>query len=65
MKAGKLVPDETMVKLISSELSALKTSTWLLDGFPRTRPQAEALDQHEKVSVCVCESRVEVKASHR
>ncbi|XP_063844143.1 GTP:AMP phosphotransferase AK3, mitochondrial-like isoform X2 [Scylla paramamosain] len=48
MKAGKLVPDETMVKLISSELSALKTSNWLLDGFPRTRPQAEALDQHEK-----------------
>lgn len=51
MKAGKLVPDETMVKLISSELSALKTSTWLLDGFPRTRPQAEALDQHEKLDL--------------
>lgn len=49
MKSGKLVPDEMMVKLITSELAGIKTSSWLLDGFPRTRAQAEALGQHEKV----------------
>ncbi|XP_050732735.1 GTP:AMP phosphotransferase AK3, mitochondrial-like isoform X2 [Eriocheir sinensis] len=48
MKSGKLVPDEMMVKLITSELAGIKTSSWLLDGFPRTRAQAEALNQHEK-----------------
>ena len=49
MKNGQLVPDDVMVKLISNELSQIKTSSWLLDGFPRTRPQAEALHKHEKV----------------
>ena len=30
--AGKLVPDETMVKLIADELDHLKDCGWLLDG---------------------------------
>lgn len=51
MKSGKLVPDEMMVKLITSELAGIKTSSWLLDGFPRTRAQAEALNQHEKLDL--------------
>ncbi|XP_042238863.1 GTP:AMP phosphotransferase AK3, mitochondrial-like isoform X2 [Homarus americanus] len=51
MKAGKLVPDDVMVNLIASELAGLKTSPWLLDGFPRTRPQAEAVHQHEKLDL--------------
>lgn len=51
MKAGKLVPDDLMVDLISSELACLNTSKWLLDGFPRTRPQAEALHKHEKLDL--------------
>ncbi|XP_045601560.1 GTP:AMP phosphotransferase AK3, mitochondrial isoform X2 [Procambarus clarkii] len=48
MKAGKLVPDDVMVNLIASELARMKTTSWLLDGFPRSRPQAEALHQQEK-----------------
>ncbi|XP_064097078.1 GTP:AMP phosphotransferase AK3, mitochondrial-like isoform X2 [Macrobrachium nipponense] len=48
MTAGKLVPDDVMVKLISEELAKITSSSWLLDGFPRTRPQAEALNKHEK-----------------
>jgi adenylate kinase family enzyme len=38
---GGLVPDDVMVKLISSELKKLdaKSVNWLLDGFPRTRNQ--------------------------
>lgn len=51
MKAGKLVPDDVMVSLISAELEHVKTSSWLLDGFPRTRPQAEALNQNEKLDL--------------
>lgn len=51
MKAGKLVPDDVMVNLISSELKDIKTVPWLLDGFPRTRPQAEALHSYEKLDL--------------
>eukprot|EP00064_Thunnus_orientalis_P014765 superscaffoldBa00002620_g14812 len=41
---GQLVPDDVMSRLILSDLRALKQSSWLLDGFPRTVSQAEALD---------------------
>ncbi|KAK7079639.1 GTP:AMP phosphotransferase ak3, mitochondrial, partial [Halocaridina rubra] len=51
MKDGKLVPDDVMVKLISSELAKINIPTWLLDGFPRTQPQAEALTQHERLDL--------------
>ncbi|XP_064097077.1 GTP:AMP phosphotransferase AK3, mitochondrial-like isoform X1 [Macrobrachium nipponense] len=51
MTAGKLVPDDVMVKLISEELAKITSSSWLLDGFPRTRPQAEALNKHEKLDL--------------
>ncbi|XP_063605790.1 GTP:AMP phosphotransferase AK3, mitochondrial-like isoform X1 [Penaeus indicus] len=51
MKGGQLVPDDVMVKLISSELSGLNASPWLLDGFPRTRPQAEALHNNQKLDL--------------
>ena len=46
MKAGKLVPDEVVIGMI---LERIKKSDceegFMLDGFPRTRPQAEALDK--------------------
>ena len=49
IKAGQLVPDSTMVKLITSQLKQSnwlnKESSWLLDGFPRTAVQASALRQ--------------------
>ena len=50
---GDLVPDETMVNLISSELKALQGQPWLLDGFPRTQPQAAALQSASPVNVVV------------
>lgn len=49
---GKLVPDRTMVELILSELSEIRRH-WLLDGFPRTVPQAEALMAREKVDTII------------
>jgi len=50
---GDLVPDETMVGLISTELKAMAGQPWLLDGFPRTQPQAAALQSQTPVNVVI------------
>merc|ERR1712183_515522 len=50
---GALVPDEVMVNLISSELKKLEAEPWLLDGFPRTQPQAAALQSETPVNVVI------------
>lgn len=45
MDAGDLVPDDVIVGVIAAALdSAAARDGFLLDGFPRTTPQAEALD---------------------
>ena len=42
---GELVPDELMIELIRDRLSHEDTANgFILDGFPRTFPQARALD---------------------
>ncbi|CAL8281389.1 GTP:AMP phosphotransferase AK3, mitochondrial [Gadus morhua] len=41
---GQLVPDDVISRLILSDLRKMGNSSWLLDGFPRTVSQAEALD---------------------
>ena len=42
---GDLVPDDLMIELIRERLQAPDTHDgFILDGFPRTMPQAEALD---------------------
>jgi adenylate kinase len=43
MDAGDLVPDAVVVGMIRERLEG-GVSSFLLDGFPRTLPQAEALD---------------------
>jgi adenylate kinase len=46
MEAGKLVPDELMIALIAERISRADCANGvILDGFPRTVPQAEALDR--------------------
>lgn len=43
---GMLVPDELMVKLIQTRIAEPDCAKgFILDGFPRTVPQAEALDE--------------------
>ncbi|MBI1300292.1 MAG: adenylate kinase [Alphaproteobacteria bacterium] len=43
--SGELVPDETMIELIGNCISEPECEKgFILDGFPRTVPQAEALD---------------------
>ena len=46
MDRGDLVNDELMIRIIRSRLSRGDTlGGFVLDGFPRTMPQAEALDE--------------------
>ncbi|HET9625284.1 MAG TPA: adenylate kinase [Kofleriaceae bacterium] len=46
MKAGKLVPDEVVIGMILERIAKPDCAGgFMLDGFPRTRPQAEALDE--------------------
>lgn len=46
MKAGQLVPDEVVIGMILERIAKPDCAKgFMLDGFPRTRPQAEALDQ--------------------
>jgi adenylate kinase len=46
MDAGDLVPDEVTIAMVRDRLNEDDaTSGFLLDGFPRTVPQAEALDE--------------------
>jgi adenylate kinase len=46
MTRGDLVPDETVIDLVRERVASLKCPYgFLLDGFPRTVSQAEALDE--------------------
>ncbi|NIA72406.1 adenylate kinase [Pelagibius litoralis] len=46
MDAGQLVPDELMIEIIADRIDQPDCANgFILDGFPRTTPQAEALDE--------------------
>ncbi|MFA6373700.1 MAG: nucleoside monophosphate kinase, partial [Methanothrix sp.] len=46
MESGKLVPDTLLIDIIKDRLAKDDVKGgWMLDGFPRTMPQAEALDK--------------------
>ncbi len=42
MSAGKLVPDDLIIRMMEAELEHVSDA--IVDGFPRTIPQAEAFD---------------------
>jgi len=43
---GGLLPDEVMLKVVTSKLDSLHNKHWILDGFPRTLGQGVLLDEH-------------------
>jgi adenylate kinase len=57
---GELVPDSIVISMIEAKLKKPKTTVgFIFDGFPRTVPQAKALDEllrkhGSKVSVMLC-----------
>lgn len=46
MEAGKLIPDDIVIRMVSGRIKGIKAGEgFALDGFPRTRVQAENLDK--------------------
>lgn len=45
MDKGELVPDEVVIEIIKQKILSLGKKGFMLDGFPRTIKQAEALDK--------------------
>jgi adenylate kinase len=59
VEAGKLVPDEVLVEIIRDRLAMDDCKQgYILDGFPRTVPQAEALEKIANID-CVVELAVD------
>jgi adenylate kinase len=54
MEKGELVPDELTVALVRERLAQPDTAQgYILDGFPRTIPQAEALASFQRIDAAV------------
>jgi adenylate kinase len=54
MDAGGLVPDELVIGLLEEAIATPEAQRgFILDGFPRTMPQAEALDAKVKIDKVV------------
>ena len=45
MDKGELVPDSVTIRMVEEALAKLGDRPFMLDGFPRTVPQAEALER--------------------
>ena len=64
MASGALVPDEVVVGIISDRLEQDDAANgFILDGFPRTVPQAEALDALLKEKGIALDAVVELKVN--
>lgn len=59
MKRGELVPDDLVISMAIERIAQPDCKRgFLLDGFPRTRPQAEALDRALEAAGCAVEAVV-------
>ncbi|XP_064310957.1 adenylate kinase 4, mitochondrial isoform X3 [Phalacrocorax carbo] len=53
LERGLLVPDHVITRVMMTELEKRQEQHWLLDGFPRTLGQAEALDRICKLDLVI------------
>ncbi|RXM36479.1 Adenylate kinase 4, mitochondrial [Acipenser ruthenus] len=53
IEQGLLVPDHVITRLMLTRLEKITRQSWLLDGFPRTLVQAEALNSTCDVDVVI------------
>jgi adenylate kinase len=54
MDSGDLVPDDVTINVLKSKLSRPESKKgFILDGFPRTIPQAEMLDRETKIDAVI------------
>ncbi len=58
--SGDLVPDEITIPMVLETLAKSKEKGWLLDGFPRSLAQAEALDKALSESGMALDSVIEI-----
>lgn len=71
MDGGKLVPDEIVINILKERLQKDDCKNgFILDGFPRTVPQAEALDKmnvriDRVVDIEVADEKIEARLSGR
>ena len=71
MDAGKLVPDSVIIGIVAERLEEADCANgYILDGVPRTLPQAEALDQagvkfDHVVSIEISDETIEDRMSGR
>jgi adenylate kinase len=64
MAAGGLVPDEIVIGIISDRIEQADAANgFILDGFPRTVPQAEALDSLLKSKGLKLDAAVELRVN--
>lgn len=64
MSKGGLVPDDVTIKMVISRIKEDDCKGgFMLDGFPRTRPQAEALDAALKADELSLDAIVLIKAA--
>lgn len=47
IESGELVDDKIVVDIVRSEIQSARSTGWVLDGFPRTKVQAQALSLKE------------------
>merc|ERR1712224_541357 len=43
IETGSLIRDDVVIDIVKKEVAKNKTTGWILDGFPRTKVQAQAL----------------------
>jgi adenylate kinase len=64
MERGELLPDEVVIAMVTERLAEADcVEDFVLDGFPRTVPQAEALDRHLAGHGTLLQAVVELRIS--